>query len=66
VEADCTHPAYSLVEGVLVCVSCGEPSASSNWPENVYGAKAVEQQTTENKGRFWPSESKRSRPGGRK
>lgn len=57
----CEHPAYALVEGVLSCVSCGEPSPSPKWPENVYGAKAIEQEATENKGRFWPSESKRGK-----
>lgn len=63
----CNHPAYALADGVLRCVSCGEPSPSANWPENVYGAKAVEQAETENKGRFWPSESKRiQRPGKRR
>lgn len=57
--SECQHPAYSLVGGVLVCASCAEPSPSSKWPQNVYGEKAVEQGNTENKGRFWPSESKR-------
>lgn len=56
---DCTHPGYALREGQLVCVSCGEASPSPKWPEQVYGTKAVEEDEVENKGRFWPSESKR-------
>jgi len=63
---DCAHPAFNLVEGELLCISCGKPSPSSHWPSNVYGAKAVEQGETENKGRFWPSESKRLGPRTRK
>lgn len=62
----CNHPAYVLADGVLLCVSCGESSPSAKWPENVYGAKAVDQQETENKGRIWPPESKRIRPSGRR
>lgn len=57
----CEHPAYAIVEGVLVCHNCGAPSPSEKWQGNVYGEKAVEQQNTENKGRFWPSESKRGK-----
>lgn len=53
------HQGYSMVDGNLVCATCGEPSPSPKWPENVYGRKAVEQAGTENKGRIWPSQSKR-------
>lgn len=58
-DGHCEHSAYALVEGALVCSNCGAPSPSAKWSQNVYGEKAVEQGNTENKGRFWPSESKR-------
>lgn len=59
---ECKHPAYALIDGDLKCVGCGAPSPSPKWRENVFGRKVVEQSETENKGRFWPSESKRISP----
>lgn len=61
---ECKHSAYMLKDGNLVCASCGAPSPSERWRKNVFGhnapeAKAVDQTEVENKGRFWPSESKR-------
>jgi uncharacterized Zn finger protein (UPF0148 family) len=58
--SDCKHPGFLIKEGKLLCATCGEPSASVKWKQNVYG-KAVPQQETENKGLTWPPESKRRR-----
>lgn len=57
--SECKHAGYLMRDGALVCAQCGTPSESPKWRANVFGAKAVEQGGTENKGRFWPSESKR-------
>lgn len=59
-QSDCNHPAYGLEEGQLLCVVCGAPSQSKKWRTNVFGEKAVEQGTTENKG-LSPPEAKRQR-----
>lgn len=53
-----THAAYTLRDGQLVCATCGEPSPSKKWRQNVFG-KAVEKAETENKALSWPPESKR-------
>ena len=53
--------AFSLMDGVLVCRGCGNPSPSAKWKENIYGpsGKAVEQSQTANKAVSFPPESKR-------
>ena len=59
-QSDCNHPAYSLDGGELLCVVCGAPSQSPKWRTNVFGEKAVERQSTENKG-LRPPEPKRGK-----
>ena len=51
-KKSCLHSGgYKMLEGVLVCALCGEPSASTRWRNNVFGggAKAVARGETEDK-----------------
>lgn len=42
--AACKHPGYLIVDGVLSCVECGQPSPSQKWRANVYGVNSKETQ----------------------
>ena len=41
-KGKCDCRAFKMVEGRLVCESCGEPSRSEKWPSNIYGFETQE------------------------
>lgn len=40
--AACKHPGYLIVDGVLKCSECRQPSPSQKWRGNVYGVNSKE------------------------
>lgn len=63
---NCSHPAYLIIDGELLCSECREPSPSKIWRAQVYGHTAPEQKAVmveeiENKG-YFPFKRPRGRP----